>query len=101
MLGFLTGRPASIDVPCSLDVEHTAESLHAHVVLDDDIAIGPGDTVRVHGAPIDVPFGERRVFRRQATIVRATWLERLWVRLSARLELTELYDVSFTSGRKL
>lgn len=94
-------RPKSFETPCTLDIEHTAESLHAHVELDGGVRIQPGDKVLVQGERIYVPFGERAVLRRTATVIRAGWLDRLWVRLRARLELTELYDVSFTSGRKL
>jgi len=100
-MSFLKSRPDSFDVPCTLDIEHTAESLHAHVELEGGVQIEPGDKVKVHGEAIDVPFGERRTFRRTATVTRAGWTDRLWIRLTSRLELTELYDVSFTSGRKL
>ena len=41
------------------------------------IEIEPGDEVMVHGAPTAVPFGERLVVRRSATVVRAGPLERL------------------------
>ncbi len=100
MLGWLSHHE-SIEVPCTIDVEHTNESLHAHVDLDGDLEIGPGDEVLVHGEAIDVPFGERRVFHRRATVRRASWFKRQWTRFAAQFELTELYEVSFTSGRKL
>ncbi len=87
--------------PCTIEIEHSETSLHAHVELDDDIALRPGDRVRVHGAPIRVVFGERLVLRRDATVERAGWLERQWTRLAARFALAELYEVSFTSGRLL
>ena len=32
-------------------------------------------------------------------VVRASWLDRLWTRLTARFELTELYEVGFSSWR--
>lgn len=86
-------------LPCTIEIEHTERSLHAHVALDDDIALRPGDRVRVHGAPIRVMFGETLVLRRDATVERAGWLERQWTRLTARFELSELYEVSFTPGR--
>ena len=53
------------------------------------------------GDPIRVPYGEKLVLRRQATVTRAGALERAFTRLLARLELTELYEVSFSSGSKL
>ena len=86
------------DTPCTIEVEHTNEHLHAHVALDGDIAICPGDKVRVHGPAIRVPFGGRLVERRVATVTRASALDRFWVRLRSRFELTELYELSFSSG---
>lgn len=85
--------------PCTIEIEHSERSLHAHVELDGEIALRPGDRVRVHGDPVRVTFGQRLVLRREATVERAGWLERQWTRLAARFELAELYDVSFTSGR--
>ena len=89
------------DVPCTIEIENTFESLHAHVDLDGGVEIGPGDEVLVHGDTIRVPYGEKLVLRRQATVTRANWLDRAATKLMARLELTELYEVSFSSGRKL
>ena len=89
----------SFEVPCTVEIEQTSETLHAHVVLDGDIAIEPGDEVRVHDAPTGVAFGERLVVRRTATVVRAGPLDRLWARIEGYLELTELYEVSFSDGR--
>jgi hypothetical protein len=89
----------TFDVPCTIEIEQTSETLHAHVVLDGDIAIEPGDEVRVHDAPTGVAFGERLVVRRTATVVRAGPLERLLARIEGYLELTELYEVSFSDGR--
>ncbi len=89
---------ARFDTPCRIEIEHTNEHLHAHVELDGDVSIAPGDKVRVHGAAVRVPFGGRLVERRMATITRATALGRAWTRLRARFELTELYELSFTAG---
>ncbi|MBC7770031.1 MAG: hypothetical protein H7124_14710 [Phycisphaerales bacterium] len=86
---------------CTIEIEHSDESLHAHVELDDCADLHPGDRVRVHGAPIRVSFGERLVLRRDATVERAGWFERQWTRFSARFELGELYEVSFTPRRYL
>ena len=36
-------RARSFDVPCTVEIEQTSETLHAHVVLDGDIEIKPGD----------------------------------------------------------
>jgi len=84
---------------CTIEVEQTPEFFHAHVELDGDIEIGPGDKVRVHGAPVQIAFGQRRVERRTATVERATWWQRHWIKFTARFELTELYEVSFTPRR--
>ena len=87
------------DVPCTVEIEQTSETLHAHVVLDGDIQIRAGDEVMVHDAPTQVGFGERLVVRRMATVVRGGPLDRLWARIEGYLELTELYEVSFSNGR--
>lgn len=89
-----------IDVPCTIEVEHTPRSLHAHVDLQ-GIEVGPGDSVLVHDAPIDVSFGETVVRQSHATVMQAGLLERLWTQVTAFLELTELYEVSFTPRRTL
>ena len=93
------GGAQTFDVPCTVEIEQTSETLHAHVVLDDGIEIQPGDEVTVHDAPSHVNFGERLVVRRTATVVRAGPLERMRARLEGYLELTELYEVSFSDGR--
>jgi len=84
--------------PCTIEIEHSESSLHAHVELDGEIALRPGDRVRVHGDPIRLAFGQTLVLRRNATVERAGWLERQWTRFSARFSLSELYEVSFTPG---
>jgi uncharacterized Zn finger protein len=91
----------AIDTPCTVAVEHSNESLHAHVELDGDLIINPGDRVRVHGAPIRIAFGERIVERRMATVERANGLERLWTRIAGHFDMTELYEVSFSPRRTL
>ncbi len=92
-------RRHTLDVTCTVDVARTADSLHAHVDLDDAPEIRPGDRVIVHEAPIDVAHGEQIVTRCAATIVRSSWIERLWVRLAAYRALTELYEIGFSIGR--
>jgi hypothetical protein len=88
-----------IETPCTIEIEQTHEYFYAHLQLDGGIEVEPGDTVKVHGDPIRVAFGEKLTQRRHATIVRANMLDRLWTKLSARLEMQELYEVSFTPGR--
>lgn len=87
----------SFETACRVEVEHSDQFLCAHVVLANDYPIGPGDRVRVHGAPITVNFGERLVVERTATVERAGTLERLWTKFAAHFELTELYEVSFSN----
>ncbi len=93
--------PRSRDTLCTIKIEHSEENLHAHVELDDEADLRPGDRVRVHGAPIQVAFGQRLTLRRSATVRRAGWVERQWTRLTARLALSDLYEVSFTPRRTL
>jgi hypothetical protein len=89
----------TFDVPCTVEIEQTSESLHAHVELDGDVRIEPGDQVLVHDAPTQVEFGQRLVVRRTATVFRGSPLDRLRARIEGYLELTELYEVSFSDGR--
>jgi hypothetical protein len=91
----------TFEAPCTVEIEHSPQSLHAHVEIDGDFEVRPGDQVIVHDAPTDVPYGERIVVRRVATIVRAGLFERIWTRIAGNFELTELYDVSFSERRKL
>ena len=91
--------PRRFDVGCSIEIEQTGESLHAHVILDDDVEIHPGDEVRIQGAPIKVRFGDRVNLRRTATVTRAGTVRRMLTHLAGYLELTELYEVSFSDGR--
>jgi hypothetical protein len=91
----------SIEIPCTLEIEQTHDCFHAHLALDGDIAIGPGDKVQLHGAPVRIAFGEKRTERRRATVTRAGLLRRAWTKLTARFELQELYEVSFTTRRHL
>ena len=91
----------SFDTPCTVEVEHGFDHLHAHVELDGAVQIFPGDKVRVHGASIRLPYGERLVEHRMATVTRATPLGRFWMRLKARFEITELYEISFSNATDL
>lgn len=89
------------EVDCTIEIENTFESLHAHVDLHGAAPVEAGDSVLVHGDPIRVPYGQKITLKRRATITRAGAIERFFTALAARLELTELYEVSFSSGRKL
>jgi len=93
LLGWLGGRQ-TLDVACTVDIEQTFDSLHAHAIPE-GVMLRPGDRVVVHGAPAGIGYGEARTFQCRATVYRAGWLERLWVEASAILELTELYHCGF------
>lgn len=80
---------------CEVEVENRFESLGAHVRLDGDVALHPGDRVTVHGAPIVVPFGQIHAERRTATVTRAGPMRRLWARHIGQWDLTSLYEVGF------
>ncbi len=100
MIGRLFSRHREV-VGCTIKVQNTWEALHAHVELDGDLKIQPGDEVIVHGEPVVVPYGESRELRREATVVRAGAIERTWTRLTGDLEFMELCEFSFSSGSKL
>ncbi len=89
-------RRTRFDTPCRVEIEHSEEQLCAHVELAGAVAVGPGDRVRVHGAPIRVAFGERRIEERMATVERAGAVGRLWTKFAGHFEMTELYEVSFS-----
>lgn len=88
------------DVPCTVTIVHNNESLEAHVDLQ-GVEVSAGDQVLVHQPPTDVAFGDRIVCERRATVIRGGWLDRLWSHWRGAIELTELYDLSFTSRRRL
>ena len=100
MLKSLTTRSVEI-VPCTIEIENTFDSLHAHVELHGTAPVEAGDEVLVHGDPIRVAYGNKVTLERNATVTRAGWLTRALTVMGARFELTELYEVSFSSGRKL
>lgn len=82
------------DVPCTVEIERSAESFHAYAVPE-NVMLKPGDEVIVHGAPSQVAFGEKYHFETSATIIRAGFFRRHWTQFIAILELTELYHVGF------
>jgi hypothetical protein len=94
MIAGFVATPRSFDVPCTLDIEVTPESVHAHAVPE-GVTLYPGDRVIVHGVPERIDFGDRYSLNCTATIIRAGWLTRLWTRLTSIAEITELYEVSF------
>jgi hypothetical protein len=92
-------RRESFETGCTIEVEHSADWLHAHVELDGNVPIGPGDQVRVHGEAVRLPYGEALTLRRRATVSRAGLVTRWWTKLRANLELTELYEITFSSEK--
>lgn len=100
MLNLISPR-RTFDVPCTVEVTNTFESLAAHVALPENVKMLPGDEVLVHGEAIEVPFGESRSFERIATVSRAGWLERLWTRATGDIEFMELCEFSFSERGKL
>lgn len=97
---FIRGKATEV-VPCTIEIENTFERLCAHVELHDAAPVEAGDEVLVHGEDIRVPYGEKVTLTRNATVTRASALQRALTKFAARFELTELYEVSFSSGRKL
>lgn len=83
-------------VPCTVEVSHRFESLHAHVRFDNGAVVHPGDEVLVHGKPVIAAFGEVIVEQRIATITRASALERMWTRMTGDFGFMELCEFSFS-----
>ena len=82
--------------PCTVEISHKFESLHAHVRFNNGAVIYPGDEVQVKGPEIMAPFGEVVSEDREAVIIRASKLEQLWPRLTGAFEVMELCDFSFS-----
>ncbi len=92
-------RRETWETGCTISVEHTAEALHAHVELDGNVPLGPGDEVRVHGSAVHLPFGTALTLRRRATVSRAGLVAQWWTKIRANLELTDLYEITFSSEK--
>jgi hypothetical protein len=90
----MSARYREIELLCSIDIEQTAESFHAHAIPE-DVEIGPGDRIQVHDAPAGIGFGETYTGTRKATLTRASTLDRIWTRLRSIFEIAELYEVGF------
>ena len=98
-MGFFTREIEK--APCTVEISHKFESLHAHVRLNNGMVIEPGDTVQVQGPEIMAPFGEIVREDREAIIIRASGGERLWTRLTGDFEVMELCEFSFSEEVKL
>ena len=98
-MGFLNREYET--VPCTVEVSHCFDSLHAHVKFNDGSVVHPGDEVLVKGPPVMAPYGEVVVEEREARITRASGLERLWTRLTGDFEFMELCEFSFSEEATL
>ena len=87
--------------PCTVEISHKFESLHAHVRFNNGATVHPGDEVKVQGPEIMAPFGEVVSEDRDATIIRASGLERLWTRMTGDFEVMELCEFSFSEEATL
>jgi uncharacterized Zn finger protein len=87
--------------PCTVEVSHKLESLHAHVRFNNGAIIYPGDEVQVQGPEIMAPFGEIVRENRDAIILRASFLERLWTKAFGDFEVMELCEFSFSEEATL
>ncbi len=93
MGGWLLGG-RELDVPCTVEVEHSFDSLHAHAIPE-GVELRPGDQVIIHGAPTNIAYGTVGSYPCRATVIRAGLFTRLWTQYSAIFELTELYHCGF------
>jgi hypothetical protein len=89
-----------IEIECDVDLERSLDSFHAYAVPD-GVAIGPGDSVVVHGLPCHLEFGENRQFRARATVYKAGLLKRLWTEYASVFDITGLYEVGFQPAEEL
>lgn len=88
-------------VPCTVEVSHRFESLHAHVRFNNGAVVHPGDEVEVHGRPVMAAYGEVVTEDRIATITRASALERLWTKATGDFGFMELCEFSFSEEATL
>ena len=89
------------EAPCTVEVSHKFESLHAHVRFNNGAVVHPGDEVLVHGKPVLAAYGEVVSEDRTATITRASLMERLWTRATGDFEFMELCEFSFSEEVRL
>lgn len=87
----------AIPTACTVTVAHTEESLEAHVELDDGLLPQTGDRVTVYGEPVRVEYGSTISLRRDARLVRGSVIDKAWVKFRSLFEVTELYEVSFST----
>ncbi|MDZ4842165.1 MAG: hypothetical protein SH859_08490 [Hyphomicrobium aestuarii] len=90
---WIADRP-SIDVPCSIEIERSGDTLHAHVSLQ-GIEVDCGDEVLIHAAPTTIEFGGKLTTMSRATVIKAGPFRRWRTRMQSYFALTELYEVGF------
>ncbi len=88
------GKRPAVEVNCSIELERSAETLHAHVSLD-GIEVECGDEVLVHASPTQIEFGGKIYTTSRATVIKAGPMRRWITRMQSYLALTELYEVGF------
>lgn len=89
----------TISTQCTVTVRHTEETLEAHVELDDGLLPTVGDRITVFGEPIQVDYGRTVQFRRDAHLTRGCAMDKFWTKFRSLFDMTELYEVSFSSRR--
>lgn len=85
----------TLEMRCTVEVEHSEERIEAHIHWPETFITAPGDRVTLLGPPLQLVYGQRLLEERIARIERAGWLRRSWVRLTGRMEISELMEVSF------
>jgi hypothetical protein len=94
MIGAFTSHYEVIELLCSIDIEQTALSFHAHQIPE-NIEVKAGDTIIVHDALAEIEFGAAYTGERRATLYRASPWARLWTQITSMLDIGELYEVGF------
>ena len=87
-------------MPCRIAVERTNDHFCAHTLYSGGPAFEAGDSVRVSGPVITAETGDRFIEKRTAHVRRAGPIRRALVKLIAILEISGLYEVSFSGRRK-
>jgi len=84
----------SVTVPCTVEIERSFDSLHAHAIPE-GVTLRPGDRVVVNNLPEDVAHLGTSSFETTATVLRAGPLTQWWTEMVAIFELAELYHCGF------
>jgi len=99
MNAHLWGRRA-IEVICAVDIEQTPRSFHAHAIPL-GIDLRPGDVVQLKGEPFSIDFDQSIRGNFAATVLRAGWLVRFWIRFISILSVTQLFETGFDDRESL